>query len=571
MWLGIQASGRPMILTVEGSPPADIITHGGYGNAKRVGHDISPTWGSMISLVDIGAGLWPYAHNEIDPKFGGWWNDLDMIEIGNGDGYIQKSEVAAAQMYPWAVPPADAKSEWTMSADGTARTDKLCLTAGSPAVLTACKTADPTQAFTLDKANGNLHLTQKKGSCLALEGGGGPALTMAPCKSGHGGENEEFTLTGGKLCSKTLSRPTTEPVCLTANATRPPGSHGGGGHHGNTGGGFACSADAASLARCQVHFTMWTIMKAPMLLGNDIRKMDNASLAVVKNKDAIAINQDALGVQAQRVWAGTSSSSSLMGGFSSAAVAAPCDSTRSTQAWSDDNGVLTTTDAAGQKWCLADMEGSEEVGSWRAIPCSSAAGTRLTHQKIRGNAVAVVTPGGAHLTLNNALGASGPVPHSRYLAADGDRSAFSSWLREPVDGSSSFRLMHSDRTGVRDDDKAGSVTFGGDWCLGIANDGDSEVWAGPLADKKWAVALLNRHANTTGRRIDNLHHKLHFQRCFSEVVLFLVRQPLSPWTTQCSTARQMQASASRISGRPRRSARIRGPTPQRCRLRRSRT
>ena len=59
MWQGIQASGRPMILTVEGSPPADIITHGGYGNAKRVGHDISPSWGSMISLVDIGSGLWP--------------------------------------------------------------------------------------------------------------------------------------------------------------------------------------------------------------------------------------------------------------------------------------------------------------------------------------------------------------------------------------------------------------------------------------------------------------------------------------------------------------------------------
>ena len=88
MWEGIQASGRPMILTVEGryvttrlpahifsmgsvvilvltpmcpSPPADIITHGGYGNAKRVGHDISPSWGSMISLVDIGSGLWPFA------------------------------------------------------------------------------------------------------------------------------------------------------------------------------------------------------------------------------------------------------------------------------------------------------------------------------------------------------------------------------------------------------------------------------------------------------------------------------------------------------------------------------
>jgi len=81
MWQGIQDSGRPMVLTVEGSPPASEITHGGFGNAKRVGHDISPSWSSMISLVDTGAGLWPYAHNSQNATYGGWWNDLDMIEV----------------------------------------------------------------------------------------------------------------------------------------------------------------------------------------------------------------------------------------------------------------------------------------------------------------------------------------------------------------------------------------------------------------------------------------------------------------------------------------------------------
>lgn len=38
------ASGRPMVLTVEGNPTDSLITNGGYGNAKRVGHDISPNW-----------------------------------------------------------------------------------------------------------------------------------------------------------------------------------------------------------------------------------------------------------------------------------------------------------------------------------------------------------------------------------------------------------------------------------------------------------------------------------------------------------------------------------------------
>ena len=41
MWLALELSGRPMVLTVEGNPDDALITLGGYGNAKRVGHDVS--------------------------------------------------------------------------------------------------------------------------------------------------------------------------------------------------------------------------------------------------------------------------------------------------------------------------------------------------------------------------------------------------------------------------------------------------------------------------------------------------------------------------------------------------
>ncbi len=40
MWQAIQAAGRPMVLTVEGNPDDNLLSAGGYGNAKRVGHDI---------------------------------------------------------------------------------------------------------------------------------------------------------------------------------------------------------------------------------------------------------------------------------------------------------------------------------------------------------------------------------------------------------------------------------------------------------------------------------------------------------------------------------------------------
>jgi len=79
MQQGLWAAGHPIVLTVEGQPDVRVITHGGYGNAKRVGHDITSSWTSMVSLVDVGSGLWPYAHNSTNASVGGYWNDLDML------------------------------------------------------------------------------------------------------------------------------------------------------------------------------------------------------------------------------------------------------------------------------------------------------------------------------------------------------------------------------------------------------------------------------------------------------------------------------------------------------------
>ena len=50
----------------------------------------------------------------------------------------------------------------------------------------------------------------------------------------------------------------------------------------------------------KVHFSMWCMLAAPLIAGNDIRKMSAATKMILTNKDAIAINQDSLGVQAFR-------------------------------------------------------------------------------------------------------------------------------------------------------------------------------------------------------------------------------------------------------------------------------
>ena len=48
----------------------------------------------------------------------------------------------------------------------------------------------------------------------------------------------------------------------------------------------------------RAHFSMWAMICAPLILGNDIRNMTPETKAILENKEVIAVNQDKLGVQA---------------------------------------------------------------------------------------------------------------------------------------------------------------------------------------------------------------------------------------------------------------------------------
>ncbi|MGW5654366.1 NPCBM/NEW2 domain-containing protein [Streptomyces humi] len=45
------------------------------------------------------------------------------------------------------------------------------------------------------------------------------------------------------------------------------------------------------------HFSMWSIMAAPLLIGTDLRKASQATLGILDNKEVIAVDQDPLGKQ----------------------------------------------------------------------------------------------------------------------------------------------------------------------------------------------------------------------------------------------------------------------------------
>ena len=53
----------------------------------------------------------------------------------------------------------------------------------------------------------------------------------------------------------------------------------------------------------KAHFSLWCMLAAPLMAGNDLRKMTPQTTAILTNKDLIAVDQDALGVEAFKYYA----------------------------------------------------------------------------------------------------------------------------------------------------------------------------------------------------------------------------------------------------------------------------
>jgi alpha-galactosidase len=50
------------------------------------------------------------------------------------------------------------------------------------------------------------------------------------------------------------------------------------------------------------HFSLWALLAAPLIAGNDLRDMKPEIHDILTNKEVIAVDQDALGRQGRRVW-----------------------------------------------------------------------------------------------------------------------------------------------------------------------------------------------------------------------------------------------------------------------------
>jgi alpha-galactosidase len=120
----------------------------------------------------------------------------------------------------------------------------------------------------------------------------------------------------------------------------------------------------------RTHMSLWSLLAAPLLAGNDLRSVSPAILEILTNKEVIAIDRDALGKQARRVtkdgdlevWARPLADGAYAAGLFNRGPAA----SRVTARWSDIG--VTGTARVRDLWAHADRgeaagEFSSEVPS----------------------------------------------------------------------------------------------------------------------------------------------------------------------------------------------------------------
>lgn len=59
--------------------------------------------------------------------------------------------------------------------------------------------------------------------------------------------------------------------------------------------------EGLTLEEQKTHFSLWAILNAPLLAGNDVREMQPEIRKILLNREVIALNQDSLGLQARRI------------------------------------------------------------------------------------------------------------------------------------------------------------------------------------------------------------------------------------------------------------------------------
>lgn len=268
------------------------------------------------------------------------------------------------------------------------------------------------------------------------------------------------------------------------------------------------------------HFSMWAALKSPLLIGCDLATITPGDLAILSNEEVIAVSQDALGVQASRVWSSASAGSGSAGADKGVPVGksgicgseelpqniviAPCNAADPLQAWTVQGNGSITQAATGECLELDSGQGGCCSQSWSVWTNNAAANMCGDPASCCGNKQQLWSLDPANLyVVNNASGQCLTVTiagqtNVGLLPCQGALRELQTWDFQPTGNTSGVRTGRFVSTFVPSSAPSGS----GPYCLARTPDvagGASEVWAGPLASPQGSlvVLLFNRNNAAT--------------------------------------------------------------------------
>ncbi|KAH8061828.1 alpha-galactosidase [Aureococcus anophagefferens] len=271
--------------------------------------------------------------------------------------------------------------------------------------------------------------------------------------------------------------------------------------YGNTGrGGFFLDCDMLQVGQGEFgdgrveeirsHVTMHAMLKSTLLVSTEVDRLSDDVVALLTNRELLAVHQDPLGAAARRVASEPPARPrAVFGNASDYALFAvmPCEPGNPRQRWElRGDGTLATTDEAGAAWCVG-------AGQWarpaEVLPCGKAPDA--------GACGCDVYEGCCHDVGSVRDGGDARVPRRLRDAGDRGRRVGDGRLVLGRRRASSRRRAWAARDGgaILDDDHVGTVraTPAADYCAeAVLSSGNLETWVAPLAGGRYAVALLNR-------------------------------------------------------------------------------
>uniref|UniRef100_A0A7S4IS01 Alpha-galactosidase n=1 Tax=Vannella robusta TaxID=1487602 RepID=A0A7S4IS01_9EUKA len=108
------------------------------------------------------------------------------------------------------------------------------------------------------------------------------------------------------------------------------------------------------------HFSLWSLMKAPLIIGCDVITMDATTRGILTNTEVIAVNQDSRGIQGKLIRSPTDTTEVWAGPLTNGNVAAILfnrgrSAANITMEWDDLNIIPSVTASVRDLWAHKDL------------------------------------------------------------------------------------------------------------------------------------------------------------------------------------------------------------------------